>query len=460
MNLQSLIGPAGDTTLQVGLVGVGEFGRSFLSQARSVPGLDARAACDREVERAAAAFASLGMTATRICETADEARRAFETGEAVIVPDAELLLALPLDAVVEATGHPEAAAAVAEAALDNGMHVVMVTKEAESVVGPALAEKARRAGLVHTPVDGDQPSLLIGLVAWARLLGMEIIAAGKASEYDFVWDPARHELTSQGRTIGVPELAGLWSGEPARAGALVRGRAELLSGFRHRTAPDLCEMAIACNATGLGVGRPDLHAPVARTVELPDIFGHADGGGILDDVGVVDIFNCLRRPDELSFAGGVFVVAGTPDPTTARLFREKGIPVSADGSRVLLHNPVHLLGAEAPMSVLSACRARQSTAGDAVRPHVDLTAIADRAIAAGTQFRIGQRHEIDGVRPALTPAAPLSEKTPVPYYLLPDAVARVAIPAGAPVTAGMVEPLPGGTLHRLRREQDEHFFGR
>lgn len=175
---------------------------------------------------------------------------------------------------------------------------------------------------------------------------------------------------------------------------------------------------------------------------------------------MVDIFNCLRRPDELSFAGGVFVVAGTPDRTTARLFRDKGIPVSADHARVLLHNPVHLLGAEAPMSVLSACRARRSTAGDAVRPHVDLTAIADREIAAGARFGIGHRHEIEGVRPVLTPAAPLSEGTPLPYYLLPDAVARVTIPAGTSVSFGIVELPAGGTLQRLRHEQDAFFFGR
>src|SRR5690606_32095311 len=116
--------------------------------------------------------------------------------------------------------------------------------------------------------------------------------------------------------------------------------------------------------TGLQPSTPALHAPIARTLELPDLFGPTAEGGLLDGMGVVDIFNCLRRPDELSFAGGVFVVARTPDPATGQLFKEKGIPVSADNSRVLVHNPVHLLGAEAPMSVLSACRAGCSTAGE------------------------------------------------------------------------------------------------
>lgn len=38
--------------------------------------------------------------------------------------------------------------------------------------------------------DGDQPSLLVALVSWARLLGLEVVCAGKAGEFDFVFDPA------------------------------------------------------------------------------------------------------------------------------------------------------------------------------------------------------------------------------------------------------------------------------
>jgi hypothetical protein len=55
-------------------------------------------------------------------------------------------------------------------------------------------------GVVVTPVDGDQPSLLIGLVSWAEVLGLEIIAAGKSSEYDFVFDAATGAVTCNGVT--------------------------------------------------------------------------------------------------------------------------------------------------------------------------------------------------------------------------------------------------------------------
>ena len=47
---------------------------------------------------------------------------------------------------------------------------------------------AAARGKIVTPVDGDQPSLLIALVSWAEVLGFDIVSAGKSSEYDFVYD--------------------------------------------------------------------------------------------------------------------------------------------------------------------------------------------------------------------------------------------------------------------------------
>ncbi len=394
-----------------------------------------------------------------VCETSRDAMASFEAGRAVVVPDAELLSGLPMNVVVEATGHPEAAAIIAERALDAGKHVVMITKEAESVVGPYLAHKARNAGLVYTPADGDQPSLLIGLVTWCRMLGLEIVSAGKASEFDFVFDPAADEVTAQGRTVRLPEFAARWIASGEASAEVVAARAALLKDFWHRTVPDLCEMTIVANATGLTPSVPRLHAPIARTVELPDVLGPAGAGGLLSKTGVLDIFNCLRRPDEMSFAGGVFVVASAPDPETGRLFREKGIPVSADGTRFLVGNPVHLLGAEAPMSILSACRSGRSTAGDDVRPRTDLTAVATKDIAAGTRFELGWRHAIDGIVGEMTPAGPLGPDARLPHYLLPGSTLRVDIPAGTVVTSAMIEPPAGSTLWRLRAAQDAEFFG-
>jgi predicted homoserine dehydrogenase-like protein len=47
-----------------------------------------------------------------------------------------LLNSVALDLIVEATGQPEVSVLIAENALKRGVHVVMATKETDSVVGP------------------------------------------------------------------------------------------------------------------------------------------------------------------------------------------------------------------------------------------------------------------------------------------------------------------------------------
>src|SRR5262249_57360562 len=120
--------------------------------------------------------------------------------------------------LVDGSGDRESGAGTADAGFSNGKHVVLASKEADSVVGPILYRKARAAGLVYSPVDGDQPSLLIKLVAWARELGLEVLAAGKASEYDFVYDPPPATLRTRAPSLHLPETgAGRGLPDPPRA---------------------------------------------------------------------------------------------------------------------------------------------------------------------------------------------------------------------------------------------------
>src|SRR5690606_17147539 len=131
-----------------------------------------------------------------------------------------------------------------ELAIAAEKHVVMVSKEADSVIGPILARRAADRGRVVTPVDGDQPSLLIGLATWAEVIGLEIIAAGKSSEYDFIFDPAAATITSNGRTHPVPGFVD-WLDAGGRSwpevAAARAGAAQILP---QRTVPDLCEMTL------------------------------------------------------------------------------------------------------------------------------------------------------------------------------------------------------------------------
>lgn len=459
MNHEILLAPQAGRGLRAGIVGAGEFGASFVFRSARAPGLAVEAIADPDTARALEAARRAGVEQVRICADRAAALDAHARGEFVVVEDVGLLAQLPLDFVVEATGNPEAAARSALVALAEGKHVAMVTKEADSVAGPILQAKASAAGLVYTPVDGDQPSLMVALVSWARTLGLEIVCAGKSGEYDLVLDAAAGTVTStaSGEALSAPAFARLWAAPAAQLAACAAERAGLLTQLPRATVPDYCELAIVANATGLVPDTPALHAPIARTLELPELFRPRAIGGLLAGEGRLDLFVCLRRPDELSFAGGVFVVVRCDDAASWELLRAKGIPVSADGATALLHNPVHLLGIEAPISLFNARLLHAPSA--ALQPRCDLIARASRALAAGTTLAIGARHAVDGVSPELVEAAPLADDGPLPYYLAAGCRLRTDVPAGAAIARAMVEPPAGSALWQLRAEQDARFFG-
>ncbi len=460
MNVATLLRLESGLRIRAGLVGAGQFGHGFVAQSARSPHVEVVALAERDVAKARAAFRAAGVDDARVreCATEGEAARALAEGARVVVEEGRLLAALPIDVVVEATGEPETGARNALAAIEGGKHVAIASKETDCVVGPILFERARERGLVYTPVDGDQPSLAIGLVAWARLLGLEVVAAGKATEYDFVYDAARATVVCNRREVAARGLDGLWRIGAADPRPLLDARASLLAGLTRATVPDLAELAIVANATGLRPDVPELHAPIARTLEVPAIL-RPRPEGVLGAAGALDVFCCLRRTDEASFAGGVFVVVRCEDAVTWGTLREKGMPVTGDGRHALLYNPQHLLGIEALASVISAVGAGAASGGDAPRPVCDVYARAARDLAAGEPLALGERHSLPGVEPVITDARPADGTNPVPYYLAAGATLARAVPKGALIACDAVQRAPDSVLAALRREQDRRFLG-
>lgn len=443
------------------VVGSGGFGRSFLAQALRIPLVNCRVAVDREAGIAAEALRSIGLDAGRIavCETPTQAAAAWASGQHIAAGDVAVVLGLPLDLLIEATGHPEAGARHARLAVEAGLHVALASKEVDSVVGPELARLAQEKGRVVTPVDGDQPALLIGLITWAQTLGLEIVAAGKSSEYDFVFDAKTETMESNGKRIPVPGFELLSTLGDGQVANLARARAEACANLPQRAVPDLCELLVVANATGLKPDRKELHAPIARITEVPTVFVPATAGGLLARAGTLDVFHCLRAADEVSLAGGVFVVVRCDDEETWQLLEGKGHVLSRDRSHAMLSIPRHLLGLEAATSVLDAVVHGRSGGAQRPTPVLDLVARATRSLKAGTRLEMGgHHHSIDGTAAELVPAAPLGAGVPVPFYLAANRPLVRDVAAGQPICFDDIAVEPGSELLALRRQQDAHFF--
>lgn len=451
MNHEILFRSLGERCFRLGITGAkGSFSRTLLSQIRAVPRLQVAALCDLDPQGVLTVLRELGFPpeAAVLCEDAEAARQAAEAGRIAVLRDHALLAAVPLDIVVEATGQPEIGARIAMEAIQRHVHVAMVTKETDSVVGPHLNQLAKEHGVVYTTADGDQPANLIGLVTWARLLGFEVVAAGKSSEYDFIFDHATGGVTQTDQRCAAPALADLWTlGDdiPAR----LAERSAALAALPQSATPDYCEMNVVANSTGLLPSRDALHYPVCRISELADIFMPREEGGILDRTGVVDVFNCLRRPEEVSFGGGVFVIVRCGDAVVWEMLREKGHVVSRNGRYACIFQPYHLMGLETPVSLLSAAGQGRASGSDTQRVHAVMVARADRDFQAGELLEMGGHHHVmAGCTALLLPAA--EAEGLVPFYLAAHKRLRVDLPRGTLLREDMVD-LEGSVMQQLRR---------
>jgi len=460
MNYDLLFSTKGEKKLEVAVIGVRGFNHSLFIYGSRNDAISIRILCGRTAQKCIDAYLSVGIKRENIafCSSTAEGLSAFEKGMYLVFTDIDTAMSMPCDLVVEGTGNPEASARYALSAIEHHKHIVMVTKESDSVVGSLLAKKAREQGVIYSLAEGDQPALLIGLVTWARKAGLSIVSIGKSSEYDFIFDPEHSTMQVLDRTEEVSGFEKVWRlGENGRQ--TVEQRSALLSDFGQRAIPDLAEMSIVCNH--LPEFSPDIssfHCPIARAVEIPDLMCPETMGGLFSGEARIDVINCLRRPDEQSLEGGVYVVVACNDEETWQVLQDKGVPVSRNKKTALIYYPAHYLGFEALFSVLSVGLLGLPTSSPDPRPRYDLVARSVKPMTKGTELQAkGHHHIIEGFEGILLPAQGISAHTQLPYYLADGARLKEDIPAGTLLNADMLERPDDAILWKLREEQDTIF---
>jgi predicted homoserine dehydrogenase-like protein len=432
MNFELLFAAQSAKTVRYALTGAkGGFARTLLAQTRRMPKLTPTVLCDLDVPGLRALCLELGFDETALVECADAAAVAAAPADAVLlVADVSLMAHARYDILVEATGNPAIGYRIACKAIDAGRHVAMVSKEVDSVAGIALSRRAAAKGVVYTTADGDQPANLIGWVSWARTLNLEIVAAGKSSEYDLVFDPATGDITQLDQVFACPAMGELMS-LGTDVAATVAARRAALQGRKTSATADYCEMSVVATNTGLVPDVELLHYPIARTAELADVYALKEDGGLLGRTGAIEVFNVLRTPDEASFAGGVFVVVKTFDSVTWELLRQKGHVVSRDGKYACMYLPYHFMGIETPISLLNAVLHGRASGSDQPTQCAVLGGRATVNIPAGTVLKMGgHHHDVTGVQAVLLPRADAPADV-APLYLAAHATTARDIRAGA-----------------------------
>ncbi|EYR77921.1 NAD(P)H-dependent oxidoreductase [Shinella sp. DD12] len=363
MNLYSLLSlrAANGRPVRVGLIGAGKFGSMVLAQVQRIAGLHMVAIADLDVGKAKESLGRVGWPKERYAATS--CGEAIKTGGTFVTDDVKALFECgEIECIIEATGHPIAGTRHALGAIESRKHVVMVNVEADVMVGPILAEKARAAGVVYSMAYGDQPALICELVDWARATGFEITAAGKGMNFE-----PRYRYSTPDTVWG---LFG-WTEEQVAADNL---NPKLYNSFTDGTKAAI-EMAAVANGTGLDCPDDGLAFPPAGLHDLARVFRPASDGGRMARSGLVDIA-ASQEPDGREVFNniryGVFVTFKAHNEYARACFKQYGLLTDPSGWYASMWRPFHIIGLETSVSVLSTVLRNEPTGcskefrGDAV----------------------------------------------------------------------------------------------
>ena len=191
-----------------------------------------------------------------------------------------------------------------------------------------------------------------------------------------------------------------------------------------------------------------MHYPICNPADLDKIYIPKEDGGILEKKGVLDVFNDFIRPDEVSFAGGIYVIVKCNNKKVWQIIAEKGHLVSKNLDYACLYLPYHFMGVEAPMSLILTHFLEQSTYPD-YEERARMLCIAGRDFKAGETFVMKyERRHIEDTEVSLVKVedAPTGS---IPYYMAAEKTLLVDVPKGTVITEDMLD-LSNSVLKRMR----------
>ena len=350
-------------TVNVTLIGAGKFGSMFLSQAPYTKGLNVFTICDLNIDKAKKACREVGWSEDQINNIifTEDFEKAINDDE--------------VDVVVEATGHPSSGIKHARTCFKYGKHVIMVNVEADVLAGPSLSAEADSAEVVFSMAYGDQPSLTLEIIEWARASGFKVTAAGKGTKYM----PEYHYSTPK----TVWDHYGLTSDEAEKAGM----NSKMFNSFLDGTKSSL-EMSAIANASGLNVPNNGLLFPPCGMDDLASLLKEKNKGGILEKNEQVEVVSSLERDGRPVFKDlrwGVYAVLQAPNDYAASCFKQYGMNTDQSGEFSAMYKPFHLIGMELNTSIFSAALLKLPT-GQTKYFKGDVVSVSKRNLKKGEKL--------------------------------------------------------------------------
>jgi len=317
--------------IRVAFIGCGKFVSMFLAQYNQLKKIKIDSIVDLNIEQAKENCRKSGLNEKTI-------------NEINFSSTLDNTLDREIEIFIEATGNPIVGTVHAVKIIKNKKHVILVNVEADVTCGKYLSDLAKQNNVICSMAYGDQPSLILEQVEWARLNGFSVVCAGKGTKYHPTFE------------YSTPDT--VWGHY-----GLTKERAEIESGMNPKMFNSfLCgdksaiEMCAVSNAANLKCPNNGLTFPSVGVYDIAKKLIPKTVGGLIDYEGQVEVISSIDEnkkdiPNDLRW--GVYVVIKAENQYVKNCFKDYGMVTDESGNYSAIWRPYHYIGLELAQSIYS-----------------------------------------------------------------------------------------------------------
>ena len=352
-----------DENIKVAFIGCGKFISMFLSQYNQLKKIKIDTIIDLKIDQAKKNCLNSGLTE----DTIKGINFTNSLNEAIN---------RDIDIFIEATGNPIVGTVHADKIIKKKKHIILVNVEADVTCGKYLSDLAKRNGVICSMAYGDQRSLILEQIEWARLNGFLVTYSGKGTKYhpafeystpDTVWE--HYGLTKESAEI--------------ESGMNPKMFYSFLCGDK-----SAIEMCAVSNASNLKCPTNGLTFPPVGVYDIAKKLVPKSDGGLIDYEGQVEVISSIDLekktiPNDLRW--GVYIVIKAQNQYVKNCFKDYGMATDASGNYSAIWRPYHYIGLELAQSIYSIALENKAT-GFTKNYNADVASYAKKNLKVGEKL--------------------------------------------------------------------------
>ena len=349
--------------IQVAFIGCGKFVSMFLAQYNHLDKIKIDSIVDLNTNQAKKNCSKSGLSQNTI-------------NEINFTNSLDDILERNIDVYIEATGNPIVGTVHATKILKNKKNIILVNVEADVTCGKYLSDLAKENNVICSMAYGDQPSLIVEQIEWARLNGFSVVCAGKGTKYHPSFE------------YSTPDT--VWGHY-----GMTKERAEQESGMNPKMFNSfLCgdksaiEMCAVSNASNLKCPTNGLTFPPVGVYDIAKKLIPKTDGGLIDFDGQVEVISSIDNnkndiPNDLRW--GVYIVIKAKNEYVKNCFKDYGMVTDSSGNYSAIWRPYHYIGLELAQSIYSIVLDNKAT-GFTKNYNADVASYAKKDLKVGERL--------------------------------------------------------------------------